>query len=67
MSGRGEGHCALVLPLREGGGVSYGYAGLQGMPVYLEASHGWPARCRRLTDGTRAVAFSRGRGRGFVR
>ena len=61
MTGRGEGYCALVLPSREGGDVSYGYAGLQGTPVYLTR------RWRRLTGWTRAAAFRRGRGRGFGR
>ena len=67
MTGRGEGYCALVLPSREGGGVSHGYAGLQGRPVYLKASPAWPARCGRSVGGNRAVAFRRGRGRGFGR
>jgi hypothetical protein len=61
MTGRGEGYCALVLPLREGGGVSYGYAGLHGTPVYLKR------RWRRLTGWTWAAASRRGRGRGFGR
>ncbi|MFL7807561.1 MAG: DUF5320 domain-containing protein [Anaerolineae bacterium] len=34
MTGRGEGHCALVLPSEEGR-APYGYAGLQGTPVVL--------------------------------
>jgi hypothetical protein len=33
MTGRGEGYCALVLP-SEAGSAPYGYAGLQGNPVY---------------------------------
>jgi hypothetical protein len=36
MTGRGEGHCALVLPSEEGR-APYGYAGLQGTPVVLGA------------------------------
>ena len=67
MTGRGEGYCALVLPLPEGRGVSYGYAGLQGTPVYLEARRARPARWRRFTGWTRALALRRGRGRGFGR
>jgi hypothetical protein len=67
MTGRGEGYCALVLPSPEGSGVSYGYAGLQGTPVYLGAPRAWSARWRRLTCWTRTAAFRRGRGRGFGR
>jgi hypothetical protein len=36
MSGRGEGYCALVLPVPEEGKRPYGYAGVQGTPVGLE-------------------------------
>ena len=61
MTGRGEGYCALVLPLREGGGISYGYAGLQGRPVYLKAPRAL-ARWRRL-----AARFGCRRGRGSGR
>jgi len=32
MTGRGEGYCSLALP--RSGQASYGYAGLQGTPVY---------------------------------
>jgi hypothetical protein len=67
MTGRGEGYCALVLPSQEGEGVPYGYAGLQGTPVHLKAPRAWPARWRPFADWTRAVAFRRGRGRGFNR
>ena len=35
MTGRGNGYCALVLPLPEEGVAPYGYAGLQGRPVCL--------------------------------
>jgi hypothetical protein len=56
MTGRGEGYCSLVLPSRAGGEVSYGYAGLQGTPVYLK--HFW----RRLTGWTRVVGLRRRRG-----
>jgi len=67
MTGRGEGYCALVLPSREGGGVSYGYAGSQRRPVYLKAPRAWLAGWRRFTGWTRAAAARRGRGRGFGR
>jgi hypothetical protein len=67
MTGRGEGYCALVLPSGEGRGVSYGYAGLQGTPVYLKAPRAWLAHWRCLTGRTRAVAFRCRRGRGFSR
>jgi len=44
MTGRGEGHCVLELP--EPGRPARGYAGLEGMPVRLEApaasSAQWP-------------------------
>ena len=70
MTGRGEGHCAIVLP--EGGQTPYGYAGLQGEPVGL----GTPTP--RSALGARFVrwlhpgiwlkrAFGRGRGRGAGR
>ena len=57
MTGRGEGYCALVLPLREGEDVSYGYAGRQGMPVYLK-------RCWRYWVGWTRTRCRRGRGFG---
>lgn len=70
MTGRGEGHCAIVLP--ESGQRPYGYAGLQGEPVRL----GTPAP--RSALGTPLVrwlrpatwlgrAFRRGCGRGAGR
>lgn len=55
MTGRGEGHCALVLPSSKEGGMTYGYAGLQGTPVRLEASRALPALWRRFTGRTRSV------------
>jgi hypothetical protein len=42
MTGRGEGYCALVLPSPEEEGAPYGYAGLQGTPVWLRAPAPWP-------------------------
>ena len=66
MTGRGEGYCALELPLEEGGGVSYGYAGLQGTPVYLRAPRAW-ARWRRFSGWARTAALRRGGGRRFGR
>jgi hypothetical protein len=60
MTGRGEGYC--VLELTEPGRLARGYAGLQGMPVHLEApadqSGRWPH-----TAGWQRPAFGRGRGR----
>jgi hypothetical protein len=47
MTGRGEGYCALVLPSSEEEGAPYGYAGLQGTPVYLRAPRPWPPLWRR--------------------
>jgi hypothetical protein len=41
MTGRGEGYCAVQLP--EPGKPGYGYAGLQGAPVRLEAPPEGPA------------------------
>ena len=40
MTGRGEGHCALVLSSPKERDTPYGYAGLQGIPVRL----GTPSR-----------------------
>jgi len=53
MTGRGEGHCALVLPSEEGR-APYGYAGLEGRPVVLG---GW------LRVPWPICALLRGRGR----
>lgn len=66
MTGRGEGYCALELPSPEEKGGPYGYAGLQGIPVYLRAPRAW-ARWRRFSGWVRAVTLRRGRGRGFGR
>jgi len=70
MTGRGEGHCALVLP--ESGQAPYGYAGLQGTPVRLGASAAPPTRgalfARRPRPAMRQRrVFGRGRGRGAGR
>ena len=62
MTGRGEGHCAIVLP--ESGQAPYGYAGLQGEPV------GSGTRAPRSTLGARLVRWLRPAawlGRGFRR
>jgi hypothetical protein len=60
MTGRGEGHCALVLPSEEGR-APYGYAGLEGRPVVLGAPRRILGRWLRVPQAGRA--FSRGRGR----
>ena len=78
MTGRGEGHCALVLP--ESGQAPYGYAGLQGTPVRLGVPAAWPAlgtrsarwsrpamRQGRVSGQGRGHGAGRGRGRGFAR
>jgi hypothetical protein len=45
MTGRGEGHCAIVLP--GPGQAPYGYAGLQGRPVSLVTpAIRWPRAAR---------------------
>jgi len=67
MTGRGEGHCALVLPLEEGR-APYGYAGLQGRPVVLGAQTVRSPPQRRILGRWPGMpragrAFSRGRGR----
>jgi hypothetical protein len=67
MTGRGEGYCALVLPLPEEGSAPYGYAGRQGTPVYLGTPHALPWRW--CISGTGPAvrprrAFRRGWGRG---
>ena len=75
MSGRGEGHCALVLPSPEETSASYGYAGLQGTPVRLGTPARLPPAWRRVVGWLPMAmrmgrAFGRGRGRrrgrGFV-
>jgi hypothetical protein len=70
MTGRGEGHCALVLP--ESGQAPYGYAGLQSTPVRLGTSGAPPTRgglfARWLRPAIRqGRALGRGRGRGAGR
>ncbi|MBL7063126.1 MAG: DUF5320 domain-containing protein [Anaerolineae bacterium] len=70
MTGRGEGHCALVLP--ESGQSPYGYAGLQGTPVRLGAPAARPALRTRFARWPRPAmqrgrAFGRGRGHGAGR
>ena len=70
MTGRGEGHCALVLP--ESGQATYGYAGLQGTPVRLGVPAARPAIGPRLVRWSRPAvqrgrALRCGRGRGLGR
>jgi hypothetical protein len=73
MTGRGEGHCALVLPPPGSKEAPYGYAGLQGTPVRLGTPAGlaglgarfpcrWPYLVMR-----RGLAFRHGRGHGAWR
>ena len=65
MTGRGEGYCAIKIP--ESGEPPYGYAGLQGTPVRLDAPVTWPAPGE-LRPATRlGGAFRRERGRGAGR
>jgi hypothetical protein len=74
MTGRGEGHCVLVLPSPEMGKVPYGYAGLQGTPVRLGVSAAlnasgacfvyWP---RPMMRPRRVLGRGRGRGAGRAR
>jgi len=68
MTGRGEGYCALVLPSPEDEGAPYGYAGLQGMPVYLGVPPSRSPLCRRAVGWLPMAmrlwrVFERGRGR----
>ena len=70
MTGRGEGYCAVQLP--EPGKPGYGYAGLQGAPVRLEAPTARPAFSARFSRPSplamaRGRAFRSGRGRGARR
>jgi len=70
MTGRGEGYCAMELPVS--GQAPYGYAGLQGVPVRLGMSAAPPTRgglfARWLRPAMRrGRAFGRGRGRGAGR
>lgn len=62
MTGRGEGYCALVLPLPKEGGTFYGYAGVQGTPVRLGGSRVLPALCRHFADRIWSMTFRRERG-----
>jgi hypothetical protein len=64
MTGRGEGYCALVLPSSDEEGAPYGYAGLQGTPVWRGTPRrvvGWPPMAMRLG---RVFRRRRGKGRG---
>jgi hypothetical protein len=66
MTGRGEGYCAVKIP--ESGEAPYGYAGLRGTPVRLQAPAARSALGARLTRWLRPVTwsgrtFGRGRGR----
>jgi hypothetical protein len=70
MTGRAEGHCAIVLP--ESGQEPYGYAGLQGDPVRPGMLPTRSALGARLVRWLRPAAwlvrgFQRGRGRGAGR
>jgi len=70
MTGRGEGHCAIVLP--ESGQAPYGYAGLQGRPVGMSVPAARPALGARFPRWSFPVswpwpAFRRPRGRGAGR
>jgi len=66
MTGRGEGYCALVIP--ESGQAPYGYAGLQGASVRLEAPATRPALGARFARwGQRRRGFGHRRGRGARR
>jgi hypothetical protein len=66
MTGRGEGYCALAIP--DSGQAPYGYAGVQGTPVRLEAPATRPALGARFIRWPRMVGpLSRGRGRGARR
>lgn len=64
MTGRGEGYCALAIP--ESGQAPYGYAGLQGTPLYLGTLATRPRLGARLARWLRPAA-RRGRGRRFTR
>ncbi|MBL7065521.1 MAG: DUF5320 domain-containing protein [Anaerolineae bacterium] len=68
MTGRGEGHCALVLPSSGKEDAPYGYAGLQGTPVRLGTPALWPPVWRGVVGWLPMAmrlgrAFGRGRGR----
>jgi hypothetical protein len=66
MTGRGEGHCAIVLP--EGGRAPYGYAGVQGQPVGPAPPTIRSARAARFGYWPRRVMWlRRGLGRGWRR
>ena len=78
MTGRGEGYCAIRLS--ESGEPAYGYAGVQGTPVRLDAPVTQPVPgadllCWPRPMARRGGAFrhrhgrrgGRGRGRRFVR
>ncbi len=67
MTGRGGGYCAVQLP--EPGKPGYGYAGLQGAPVRLDAPIARPAFRARVSRPSflamrqgRASRSRRGRG-----
>jgi len=67
MTGRGEGYCAVEIP--ESGQASHGYAGLQGMPVRLDAPFARPTLGSRFARWVRPATwlgrgFRRGRGAG---
>jgi len=63
MTGRGEGYCAVKFP--DTGEPPYGYAGIQGTPVRLDASTAWFTPWRRFVRRLRPAGRpGRGRGRG---
>jgi hypothetical protein len=69
MTGRGEGYCALVLPSPVEGSAPYGYAGLQGTPVYPGGPcalprHPFAGRIGPAARPGRAFRAGRRRGRG---
>jgi hypothetical protein len=60
MTGRGEGHCALVLPSGKDE-APYGYAGAQGTPVCLRGPRIPPVgRGEFIGEAGRAVRWGRG-------
>jgi hypothetical protein len=60
MTGRGEGYCALVIPPAGSGYAPYGFAGLQGTPVWLGRSAGYFAPCWATVGRPRAWMWPMG-------
>jgi len=72
VTGRGEGHCVLVLPSPGTGEATYGYAGLPGTPMRLDAPATLNAGAARFARWPRPMMwpgriFGNGRGRGAGR